>query len=78
MDVSEFKVAVRIRCEMRKVPGEMEICPVCEEPVFGEMIVVALHQKLEPGPWKEDWTTVPVCCTSCAGDEFALGFNDDP
>ena len=74
--MSDLKVAIRIRAEMRKVPGEMEICPVCKEAVFGEMIVVALHQKLEPGPWEEDWTTVPVCCTSCAGDEFTMGFND--
>ena len=70
--------ALRIRCEMRKVPGDMEPCPICREPVFGDMIVVALHLKTEPEAWKEDWQTVHVCCASCAGDEFTLGFNDAP
>lgn len=76
-DASKLKVALRIRVEQRMAPGEGQECPFCNDPVFGDMLTVFLHVKPEGSDWNVDWEQVPVCCASCLGDDFVLGFGDD-
>lgn len=76
-DVSKFKLAMRIRVEQRMTPGEGQECPFCQDPVFGDMLTVFLHVCPEGSDWEVDWRQVPVCCSSCLGDDFVLGFGED-
>ena len=61
-------VGIRVEFDMALVEADGSECPVCQDPMFGEMVAVRVFFAVDSGTMEHEGT-VPTCCPSCAGDE---------
>ena len=68
MPATSISLCVRAEFDNALVEADGSDCPVCQDPMFGEMVAVRVFTAVGNTPLSLAGT-FPVCCPSCAGDE---------